>query len=110
MNGWLKMRKGFGITNICLVFLFGVLLLNSEAGIQGNPRIVAMVWFMIWCGILGTFFSKKKWATIATIVFYSISILFNLLCVIEAFGHFFIVIMDIVFMALLCISLNKNNS
>lgn len=105
LNKTKKMIRGFGITDLFISFIFLLAVSTSEGGFPENTRIVAMAWFLLWCGIFNTFFCKKKWAAIVSIVFYSIGIVYNFLCGFLYPAHFFIMAFMIVFLVLISVNL-----
>lgn len=102
---YVKMRMAFGIVDMAIAIMFLAMILSSEGGIENNSRMMGVSWLLTWCGILQILGRHKKGFTIASIVFYSIGILYNLACVMYYPAHMVIVIFTTVFLILTSVSL-----
>lgn len=109
-NGWTKMRMGFGIADLTIGIMFLAMILTSDGGIENNSRMMGTSWFLIWCGMFSFLGKRKRWATITSIVFYSIGILYNISNSIYYPAHLLIALMMIVFLILTSISLAMKDS
>ena len=109
-NGWVKMRKAFGITDLVIGIMFFTMIISSDGGIQNNSRMMGTSWFLICCGILQLIGYHRKGFTIASIVFYSLGIIFNFVCMFQYAAHFFIVVIMTVFITLTSVSLSDKTS
>lgn len=105
-----KMRRAFGITDVVIGFVFLVMILMSDGGIENNSRMMTVSWFLVWTGGLGILGARKFGITVASIVFYSLGILYNLSCIMLYPAHVVIATMLIVFLILVCVSLADKDS
>lgn len=107
---FIKMRTGFGITDLSLGIMLLIMVLQSEGGVANNSRIMGTSWFFIITGILCIIGKQNKGFTIASIVFYSLGIIYNLAMSFKVIAHFLFVIIMIVFLTLTAVSLSYRNS
>ena len=107
---WIKVRKAFGITDLSIGIMFFLMIISSDGGIENNSRMMATSWFLVWCGILQLIGTHRKGFTIASIVFYSLGIIFNFVCMFQYAAHFFIVVIMTVFITLTSVSLSDKTS
>lgn len=105
------MRKKIGIADFLISAFFIFLIIKYGSGFDKNTRIIAMCWFLLWCGILNFFGKRNKIATIISLVFYVAGILYNFSCGILYYpAHFIISFIMAVFFALIAIGINDKNS
>lgn len=109
-NGWVKMRKAFGITDLVIGIMFFLMIISSDGGIENNSRMMMTSWFLIWCGILQMLGIHKRGFSIASIVFYSIGAIYNIFCILYYPAHLIIVIMMLVFLILTSVSMTDRTS
>lgn len=102
-----KMRKSFAITNLILFVLIFIAVLTSDSGIDGNSRMAICSLFLFWCGFIQICGTKRKDFTIATIVLYSITIVYNLIMIPVIPAHIIFVILESIFLIFTSISLSK---
>lgn len=108
-SGWANMRKGFGITTLVIgIMLFLIVNLQGELTRDLLPFNSSSI-FLIISGILQLTGVYKKGLTIATIVFYSIGVFYNIIHFIAPM-LLFVAILNIVFLILTAISLTKKES
>lgn len=104
-TNWVKIRMGFGIATLAVGIMFLLMIMTSKGGIENNIRMVGTAWFLLWCGFLGILGKRKRWATILSVVFYSIGILYNMIQSIFCTAHLFVALIMIVFLIFISISL-----
>ena len=105
-----KMRKSFAITNLILYIIIFIAVLTSDSGIDGNSRMAICSVLLFWCGFIQICGTKRKDFTIATIVLYSITIMYNIVMIpIKPIilGHILLAILEIIFLIFTSISLSK---
>lgn len=108
-NGWANMRKGFGITTLVVgIILFLIVNLRGELEKELLPFNSSSL-FLIISGILQLIGVYKKGLTIATVVFYSIGVFYNII-------HFnaptllLVALLNTVFLILTAVSLTQKES
>ena len=71
------------ILSLFLGMMFFTLVMSSSGGITGNTRMTGSSWFFIVSSILGFIGTKYRNITIAAVVFWYLSALYNLAMSIE---------------------------
>ena len=109
-NGWVKMRKAFGITDLAIGIMFFLMIISSDGGIENNGRMMGTSWFLLWCGGLQLIGLRRKGATIASIVFYTFGAMYNFACISQYPAHLVIVIIMTAFLILTAVSLDYDEN
>ena len=105
---FILMRRTFNIINLILAGIICLISVNNHG--DNNNIFLAGGWIIGWTGLVGILGAERRGLTIASIVFYSFSILYTIFLSVDSVLYFFVAIMLIIFLSLTCISLANKNS